>query len=109
MNKTISEEMPDNVRRDELIAGMSATAEDVVFVNLSHLAQAVGLKKAEDLADSLVETTELVNPNLSPRSTLRMVGRRNAMCQVDRVAALDACKSAKGSSSKSIIDNKLKT
>jgi asparagine synthetase B (glutamine-hydrolysing) len=107
MAKTVREEMPDEQRRDELIMGLSGTGSEEVFVNYSHLAQAVGEEAAGNLAQSLVESREVVNPNLSPRSTLRQTARRNAICQVPRAEALEACKEAKSKAAKSKIDAKI--
>ena len=111
MKKTVAEQMPDEQRREELIAGLSATGEEKVFVNLSHLAQAIGMEKAGDMVESLTEQHEVVDPRTSPRSTLKVQKIRNAVIQVDRVEALDACLKAKSDSTlkanKVKIDEKL--
>lgn len=107
MPKTVREEMSDEQRRDELIAGLSATGEESVFINYSHLAQAVGEQKAESFIESMVEEQEVINPNLSPRSTLRRSLRRNAMCQVPRTDVLEACQQSKASATKKAIDAKV--
>lgn len=96
--------MSDEQRREELIMGLSATGEEACFVNVSHLAQAVGMEKMGDLVESLVETHEVVNPNLSPRSTLRTRNVRNGVAQVNRNDVLEACLKAKADSSKKAID-----
>jgi len=107
MARKVNEEMSDVQRRDELIAGLSATGAESVFVNISHLAQAVGMGDAEELAESLVQTNEAVRPNLSQRSTLRPKIQRSGMCQVDRAATLEACLKAKQDTNKKAIDAKL--
>jgi len=107
MARKVNEEMSDVQRRDELIMGLSATGAESVFVNISHLAQATNMVVAEELAESLVQTNEAVRPNLSARSTLRPKVQRSGMCQVDRVATLEACLKAKQDSNKKAIDAKL--
>lgn len=109
MPKTVNQEMSDEQRREELIMGLSATGAESVFVNFSHLAQAVGVAKAEELAESLVETHELVNPNLSQRSTLRTKLVKGGVCQIDRAAALECCLKSKMDSNKKAIDAKVHT
>lgn len=103
--------MPDEQRRDELIAGLSATGEEKVFINLSHLAQAIGIEAAGDMVESLTEQQEVVDPRTSPRSTLKVQTIRNAVIQIDRKNVLDACTKAKESStlktSKAKTDEKL--
>jgi len=107
MKRTVSEEMSDEQRRDELITGLSATGNDAVFINLSHLAQAIGLDKAEGYIESLTQTQEYVNPSLSQKSTLRPKTVCGGLCQVDRKSVLEACLKAKADSTKKAIDAKL--
>jgi hypothetical protein len=107
MSKTVSQEMSLEQRTNELVAGLQATGEEKVFINLSHLAQIIGMEKAVDMAESLTEQQEVVDPRTSPRSTLRVQTVRNAVVQINRADALEACLKAKAKSTKAVIDEKL--
>lgn len=108
MGFSVSEEMSDERRRDELIMGLSGTNSDKVFVNISHLIQAVGLKEAEKCVESLVQMEEQENPRaFTSRSAMRVHTRRSGICQVNREAALRACHDAKGTQTKKKIDTAL--
>jgi hypothetical protein len=105
--KTVCQEMSEEQRREELIMGLSNTGSDVVIINFSNLAHAVGMVEAEKHIQSLTVTNELVNPVFSPRSTLRQHHRCNALCQVDRVTVLEAILKAKADTTKKKIDAKI--
>ena len=107
MPKTVSQAMSDEQRRDELIMGLAATTHDKVFVNVSHLIQAIGMNEAEKLVESLTDFEETNVLAFRPRSTLRAKYYRAGICQIDRELALEACKKAKQDSAKKAIERKL--
>ena len=90
MKRTVSSQMTDAERRQRLIKGLEATGAEEVCINFSHLAQAVGMTKAESLVGNLVQTNELVKSPMSSKVTMKRAG----MCTVDRVAVLEACNKA---------------
>lgn len=101
--------MPTEQRCEELIFGLTHTAEENVTLDFSHLAQVVGMQAAEDMAEGLVETRQVINPVLSPRSALKATFVRSGYCQVPRQAALEACLRAKAGFTKAKIDAKVQT
>jgi hypothetical protein len=101
---TVSEQMPDEERRRRLMHGLRATGNDTVVVEFAHLAQAVGMDAAEKLATrGIAETNEYQTSQYS--SKLRK--KRAGICEVDRLAVLEACKQATEKHNKSVIDNRL--
>lgn len=88
---TPAQQMSNEERRDRLIKGLEATGAEEVCINFSHLAQAVGMTKAESLIGTLVQSNELVKSPMSSKVTLKRAG----MCTVDRAAVLEACNKAK--------------
>ena len=107
--RTVSDEMSNSERREELIKGLSATGEDKVFVDVSHVIQAIGLVETEKHIESLVEQQEVENPRaFTPRSALRFAVRRRGIAQVNRSAVLKACKEARAKENKDKIDSYLK-
>lgn len=99
--------MSDEQRRDELIMGLAATAHEKVFVNVSHLIQAIGLNEAEKLVESLTDIEEANALAFRPNSTLRARYVRSGMAQIDRGLALEACRKAKQDATKKAIQRKL--
>lgn len=88
---TPAQQMSNEERRDRLIKGLEATGAEEVCINFSHLAQAVGMTKAESLIGTLVQSNELVKSPMSSKVTLKRAG----MCTVDRASVLEACNKAK--------------
>jgi len=97
--------MPAERRRIELIEGMSATLNEVVTINISHLIQSVGLEKADQLSGPMSETIEAIaRERNGPSTNRRMTYRRNGMVEVDRLETLEALKEARGKAEKAKID-----
>jgi hypothetical protein len=91
MPRTVRDQMPDEERAKKLLFGLRRTLNDKVIVNISHLAQAVGsIQEANKLAESLSGTTEIGAFASSRRSTLRNTVQRAGICQVDRLATVEA-------------------
>lgn len=83
---TVSEEMPDEERRKRLLHGLKATGVEEVAVNFSHLAQAVGMEKAESLVVKMAETRELQASAMSRTPVLK----REGICSIKRTATIEA-------------------
>lgn len=87
MPTTVNDEMPDDERRQRMLHGLKAGSDDTVMVSISHLAQCVGMDKAEKLrTGKLVETQELVRSPFSSTPQLRRTGN----VQVNREATIKA-------------------
>ena len=108
MGPTVSEEMSNDDRREELIQGLSATENETVTIDVSHLIQAIGLKEADRFTESL---TDFVMSIKSPRpnSAQRSRYRRTGMATINRQAVLNACIEARAEAAKKKIDKKLPT
>ena len=104
MVKPIAQQMTKEDCCSRLIKGLRATGSESVALNFSHLAHAVGMKKAESLVGNLVETQELRSAPMS--SKLQM--HKNGICTVDREAVLAACEEVHMNNNKKAIDDKTK-
>lgn len=90
MAKTVSQEMPDDERRERLYKSVKACGGGEIAVETSHLIQAVGMEVAEKLIQTSAETMTLVSSTVSRTPKLRTTG----ICAVDRDEALEAIEAA---------------
>lgn len=103
--KTVANEMPDEQRREELILGLSSTQNESVTINVSHLIQAVGLQKADELSGPITATVEAVGKQRNgPATTRQLSFKHSGMTEVDRESTLEALKEAKAKATKDKID-----
>ena len=103
--RTISQEMPAAERRERLMKGLMATTEDKVVVNFSHLAHAIGMEAAERMVDSLATMDSLIRSPYSRKPHLVV----EALCEIDRMEAIEAIQRADIKTAKAAINAKLRS
>lgn len=89
---TVSQEMTPEERQKRLLHGLKACGDETVVVNVSHLAHALGMDEAEKLATNLREMDGLLPSRYS--RTAKFV--RQGLCEVDRLAVIEAIENKQG-------------
>lgn len=62
--------MTPEKRKEELLYGLERTSAEEVFVDITHVAEVLGIEKAEELAKSLVHMTQQVTMKTSKSAIL---------------------------------------
>ena len=104
MARTVSQEMSAEQRRTELMAGLTATNEEEVVVNFSHLAHAIGMDTAEGMIQNLVAMNGLLSTPYSRKPTFVSQG----LCKINRLEAVDAIKRVQEKTERLKIDQLIK-
>lgn len=101
--------MKPEQRKKELIQGLKATANDVVYVNINHVAEVIGIEAAIEAHNegTLVETTEATRIKRNGDGT-REVQRTlvGGLAEWDRVRLLEALEGHKVDEETSVDDQK---
>lgn len=101
---TVSEEMSNGERRRRLLHGLKATGDDEVALNFSHLAQAVGMDKAESLVLMLCGHSELTTSKYNAKPQIKKSG----ICTVNRESVIEAINKITIDEAKKFHDRKIK-
>jgi hypothetical protein len=88
----VGKQMPDHERRERLLNSLTAGGIEggEVALNVSHLAQAVGMEEAEKLVEGMAATAEVKQSRFSPKGKTV----RSGIAVVNRAAAIEAVKLA---------------
>ncbi|GIW60302.1 MAG: hypothetical protein KatS3mg087_1368 [Patescibacteria group bacterium] len=104
MPRTVSQEMSPQERRTRLLNGLKATSSEKVVVNFSHLAHALSMDEAEKLVENMAEMVGAVQTAYSTR----VRKTRDAYCEIDRLATIEALEKKTIDTNKAAIDAQVK-
>lgn len=97
--------MPPEERRRRLLHGLRAGGGDKVYLNFSHLAQAIGMDEAEKLVEHMSAMHGIVTNQYSSKPTFV----KDGLCAVDRLLTIDAILAARAKAEKETIDRLTQT
>jgi hypothetical protein len=100
---TVANEMTAEERRKRLMHGLTSTQEEMVVVNVSHLAHAIGMDAAEKLVQNLVAMDAIIPTPYSRKPQYKSDG----LCTINRLEAIEAIERVTINAAKLKIDKKL--